>query len=229
MKRLKLRIGTVLAVLAAAMIMMPALGHASVEYGFSSVISDPWGVAGQFSMKLEDMGSGVSRLTFSNVGNINSVITSIYFDAPTSFSMTAAIAVEHNVDFVKDGNPGTFPQGANLTPKFETLFSFSAVSSPVKNGVEDGISNYDYLSLEFRWSDVNNTTSTYDALMGLIATGDLRVGLHVQDLASMPFPGSGGKLADSNAYVNNVPIPGAAYLMGSGLIALLGLRKKRSS
>jgi hypothetical protein len=61
---------------------------------------------------------------------------------------------------------------------------------------------------------------TYADVINDLATGELRVGLHVQ-----AFSGGG-----SESFVNTpVPLPAAIWLFGGGLLGLMGLIRRRKS
>ncbi|HEB28542.1 MAG TPA: VPLPA-CTERM sorting domain-containing protein [Porticoccus sp.] len=61
--------------------------------------------------------------------------------------------------------------------------------------------------------------SDFDAVAAAVTAGELRFGLHLRTI---------GQAGDSDSYINTspVPIPAAAWLFGSALIGLVGIRRK---
>ncbi len=80
--------------------------------------------------------------------------------------------------------------------------------------IHNGISQGETLSVTFTLSGV-----TLSELVAALDAGDARVGLHVQGV------GENGNLSFSA--VTHTPLPGAAWLLGTGLLGLVGVRLRR--
>ena len=133
---------------------------------------------------------------------------------------------DSGVDFSPGASPGNLPSGNTVDPAFETTKDFLADSDPPvsHNGVNPGES----LGIIFDLAGVvdgdETYYGTYSDVINELNNGDLRIGIHVQGFSS------GG----SEAFVNGgkttitelgVPDPGilhCAFLLGSGIIGLVG-------
>ena len=167
--------------------------------------------------------AGTVTFTFYNKGNEQCSITDIYFDdSQSSFfsSFTIDNSVE-GVEFSADANPQNLP-GA------ESFFSatFSADSDAGQGGVtQHGINNSDLEKLAITF--VLNENMTYADLLNALLEqdGGFKIGLHVQG-----FNSGGSESFISNSLTS--PIPGAVWLLGSGILGLAGIRlrsgRKRS-
>jgi hypothetical protein len=117
------------------------------------------------------------------------------------------------------------PGGNLVSPPFVTSEQFSADSdSPVQpNGVNE---SDERLQIIFDLKEGQYISNVIDAL----TDGGLRVGIHVQgfDITGPPpdYETLSESLINNNYEGAPVPIPGAIWLLGSGLIGLVGFRKK---
>ena len=92
---------------------------------------------------------------------------------------------------------------------------------------------YNFKTIWFREeSDIGNfsydLTQLYDDFTGVPASSiqfDFNVGL-VRNVPSSDLPNASSALCISNVKLDLVPIPGAVWLFGSGLIGLVGIRSK---
>jgi hypothetical protein len=151
--------------------------------------------------------------TFSNIGPAASSITDVYFDDGALLALMA-ITNSTGVEFAQGASPKNLPGRNSIFPVFDVSPGLSADStSPTQpNGVNPGES----LSLFFTLQNGRSFADVRDAL----ATGALRVGIHVQGFAD------GG----SESFVNHrVPEPATLYLLGAGLLGLAAWVGRRVS
>lgn len=155
----------------------------------------------------------------------DAVVTQIYFDDGSvsvldNFANTGMAAgknglFETGTDFLTTNpppGPGDLPGGNDPGVLFSSDFSVGAEASVANNGLDSNGS----LAILF---DLVMGVSFQDVIDQL-ASGDLRIGLHVQS-----FPSDG----ESGSFVNTpVPLPAAFWLFGSTLV-LLGTRIKRKA
>lgn len=205
-----------LTVSAASLASAPAY---AASFGFNNITGgDTFGdtLAGGFTMDVTDAGSNnVLFKIFNNTGtSVANFISDVYFDdaTPTLLSNPTLNSSFNtgNVSFTqKSPNPGTLPQGNNLTPTFTETFGFGNATG---DGNALAVQNTEALGIRFA-GDFNN-------IIAALNNGTLRVGLHVQGI------GTGNK---SDSFVSGPPstaIPTPALL--PGVIGVgLGLLRKR--
>jgi hypothetical protein len=173
--------------------------------------------ATQLRVVASDNGDGRVRFVITNTGPAASSIADVYFDDGTLLGISQVINGGPGVDFSQDATPGNLPGGNNISPAFETTAGFSADSNPPvqPNGVNPGES---LTILFFLMSG-----GTFADVASELASGELRVGLHVQGFAS----------GNSASFVNmpSVPLPAAGWLLLSGLatVAAGGRPRRRVS
>jgi hypothetical protein len=190
-------------------------GLAAPTYTFINVTNNNVGDAAigeaQLSVEILDEGSNQVQFLFSNSGPAASSITDVYFDDGSLLGI-ATILNEPGVSFSAVASPPNLPGANNASPPFVTTAGFSADSDPpvqpygVNPGEQLGIT-FDLQNLRF-----------YDDVLDELASGALRIGLHVQGFSS------GG----SESFVNNpsvVPTPSALLLGSIGFVLALRLRK----
>ena len=174
-------------------------------------------VSGQLSVDILSTADDNVSFTFRNNVGLASSITEIYFDDGTGtgtlFSTIVNLENSSGVNFVQDSikkvNPQNLPGGNTLSPPFETTAGFSAgVDGPTALGINAA---GEYVTIFFDLNGINDINDVLDAINSL----DLRIGLHVRAHPD----------GNSDGYVN-VPVPAAAWLLGSGVLGLVAIRRR---
>lgn len=147
------------------------------------------------------------------VSGTQPTITNIYFEdsldllsSPSIITWTA-VAPDNAVSYSATSG-GNLPAGQNVG--FDSDYLFQTNPPPSKNGLDPGES----LTVAFQ------SLGTYSSLLGAINSGDLRIGLHVQEI---------GPQGTSASFVNvqAVPEPGGALLLGAVGVILLVRRRRQ--
>jgi hypothetical protein len=164
--------------------------------------------AGEAQLQVEAIPVGTQAMfQITNAGSVEMVVTGVYFADGTLLGL-ATLNGSAGVIYQQGGSPPNLPGGNMISPPFVATAAFTATAaSPAPhNGIAPG-----------QWLQV-----AFDLLPGLtfldveaaLASGDLRIGLHVQGFAD------GG----SESFVN-VPAPGAALVPVMGMA--LAWRRRR--
>jgi len=159
----------------------------------------------QLTVDVLDLGGGIVRFHFKNLGPEASVISEIYFDDGALLAI-AAVVDGPGVDFEQDANPPNLPGGQNVSPPFQVTEGFLAQSVPAPS--MNGAGPLEWVAIDFTLQGAQ----TYADVLDDLDTGALRIGVHVIAY------GSGG----SESFVN-VPEPGVALLGLCGFIGALAL------
>jgi hypothetical protein len=207
--------GRVLALL--AMLAMCATVQAGPIYGFTGITNnnaaDVATGEAQLFVEVQNPGGGQVGFHFTNTGPLASSICDIYFDDGSLLGI-ASIVNGPGVEFEQLATPGELPGANNATPPFVTTDGFSADSNPPVQPL--GVNPGEYVNIFFNLQG----GSTYADVLNDLASGDLRIGLHVQGFAC------GG----SESFVNTppvIPAPGAFLLGTLGIGCVRWFRQRR--
>jgi hypothetical protein len=164
----------------------------------------------QLTVDVTDLGSGSVNFRFNNSGPAVSSITEVYFDDGTLLGLSSVLHSAGDPWTGGSASPPNLPGGNLIDPPFVATAGFLAESDPPPphNGVRPG-----------EWLDVIFALNgTYSDVIDELTDGRLRIGMHVIAFSS------GG----SESFVNNpVPVPAAVWLLGSGLLGLVGVARRR--
>jgi hypothetical protein len=180
----------------------------------------------QLFVELFDLTTQV-EFHFTNTGPAACSITDVYFDNGTLLGIASIDNSSTGVSFSQLASPGDLPGGNNLVPPFVTTTGFSADSDPPAqpNGVNPG----EYLGIIF---DLQ-LGGIFQNIIDELATGELRIGIHVQGFASTgseAFVNNGIVNGNGNGNGGNgkIPAPGAVLLSSIGLGFVSWLRRRKT-
>ena len=169
---------TIATIILSAAMLAGVTSARAVTYGFSNIsandVNDAAIGEAQLSVDVTDAGDGKVLFTFNNTGPEASSITDVYFDDGHLLKI-ATIESSSGVSYSQGAAPGNLPSASSIDPAFETTAGFSADSDPAAqpNGVNPG----EWLKIYF---DLKLATQNYNTVIEDLASGALRIGIHVQ-------------------------------------------------
>jgi hypothetical protein len=196
--------------------------NAGIVYSFKHIVEDgdgplefANGAIGEAQLFVEVIKLNANNVlfNFTNTGPHACSVTDIYFDDGALLGITSIDDSCHGVSFSQSATPHNLPGGHTLIPPFVTTQGFSADSDPPVE--HNGINPNEWLGISF---DLKSG-KTYDDVISNLASGELRIGIHVQGFAN----------CGSESFVNNgvVPEPATVTLLSAGLGVVTLLRKRR--
>lgn len=199
----------------------------SVTYGFYKLTNNNTeDLSSQLSITLWDateanavfnksLSASQVLFTVHNDVGIAGNIAEVYFDDGLLGPSTVFNSLGGFTDFDGGGaSPGNLPEGNTAAIPFVATQNFSADVNP-GNPSKGVNTSDDILGIMLGLGSF----SDFDAVAAAVTAGELRFGLHLRTI---------GQAGDSDSYINTspVPIPAAAWLFGSALIGLVGIRRK---
>jgi hypothetical protein len=149
----------------------------------------------------------------NNVG-IASNIAEVYIDDGLLGPSVVVNSLGGFTDFSGGGaTPSDLPGGNTVGFSATASFSADVNPGPPANGVN---ASNDILGLILGLGSF----ADFDAVIAAVNDGSLRFGLHVRSI---------GIAGESDSYVSAVPVPAAVWLMGTGLVGLIGFGRRRQS
>ncbi len=166
---------------AIALATLAASTASALPYGFERITDNGnEDVSAQLRLEVTALDSGRVAFRLLNQGLTQSIISSVYFnDSLGLFSSGAVEQVSSGVSFQKEGKGGSNLPGGNPIG-FDSHLWFHRAS---KGGISNDINNT-LAASEYAVFSLSLDRLDYSAVTSAIATGALRVGLHVQSIGS---------------------------------------------
>lgn len=172
-------------------------GALGATYGFADIkaTETAGGISAKLSVEVTDLGSGKVLFTIKNAdGTHSGIVTGVSFQDQGNDLRNPRIMDSTGVQF-ETGGGALLPRSLS----FDEDMDFTRKS---RGGVNNGVNRGEALLLKF--------TAKYDDVIAALESGDIEIGLHVQNLPR----GASQKLVSTVVH----PLP-----EGGSMIALLGL------
>ncbi|MFT5396633.1 MAG: hypothetical protein ACI85N_001837 [Gammaproteobacteria bacterium] len=191
----------------------------ATSYGFGCITSNtPGNCAAEtaFSFTAEEVLAGEVTFTLFHADTMTDTgeITEVYFDGSDNLGSY----ISSNPEWNENVSPPQLPSQNTANPAFVTDFALDSDftgQTPDAPLVPGG-------SLEIVFALLAMTS--FSDVVDAIEDGSLRLGFHVRSINL--GSGDGG---ESFVSVSAVPVPAAVWLMGTGLIGLIGFGRRRRS
>jgi MYXO-CTERM domain-containing protein len=153
-------------------------------------------------------------IRFQNIGNIQSVISRIYFFDGTIVGESLSVWDGPAARFEKDANPSHLAGFSH--PATHTFSADSSSPQPIANAIANmlTIGGGEWVEISFDLQPQLTWAHTYAALL----SEELRVGLHIQDLPA----------GQSAQYISFIPLPSAGLMGLAGVFGVCGIRRRRN-
>ena len=191
----------------------------AVTFNFNCITSNGIGTCdtAEAQMILDVTASSTDQVLFefsnNDVGagtDYDAIIGEVYFYDGLYLDISPTIINGTDVNFVNGATPGMLP-GYNYTPL--SVFAAADVDQNTADGVAVGDGTLGILFTLLPGAD-------FDTVITAMNSGELVVGIHAKAL-----DGSN----DISESLVTVPVPAAAWLLGSGLIGLIGLARRKKA
>ena len=203
------------------MILAISSNSSAMTYGFDCVTNNDAancsGTDSVFSLSVTQDDDHLDQVIFTifhaNIVGDTGEITEVYFDGSVA---NLGSYISSNPSWNQVVAPANLPGQNDATPAFVTDFSLD--SDFTGQSPDFPILPGGALGIVFALLNMTD----FDDVIEAIESGSLRLGLHVRSINL-------DRIDSSESFVSTVPVPAAVWLMGTGLIGLIGFGRKRQS
>jgi len=162
-----------------------------------------------------DDGDNQRLFNFTNTGPNASTITETCFGDGDLLTIASLDNLRAGAVFSQTATPYNLSEGNNADPPFQLTTDFSI--DPDNPNSTNGLNPDKYMGIIFDFQK----DKAVDYGINKISIDDLKVGIHVKSRDNDTPPG--------NSFINTlnpVPIPFMVWIFGTGLVGLVGIRRK---